>query len=151
MFTDMQVSMIEDYCFQWNVNGDMWLENFTATDSKDTAYLDEINKIRKLIITPLQGLKQACSDSGARDICHALFTFLDQVNLSAIMSQNIKNSPDVLSDNETQAIEIAREFKQLWGILIQAIRAIYDTLQDEKITLKTFSELLNQMLLQASV
>lgn len=151
MFTDMQVAMIEDYCFQWNVNGDMWLEGFTATDSKDTAYLEEINKIRTLIITPLKKIKQACFDSGARDICHALFAFLDEVNLSAIMSQNIKNSPGVLSDNETQAIEIAREFKQLWGILIQAIRAIYDTLQDEKITLKAFSELLNQMLLQASV
>ncbi len=151
MFTDMQVSMIEDYCFQWNVNGDMWLEDFTATDIKDTAYLYEINKIRKMIITPLQRIKKACSDSGARDICHALFAFLDEVNLSAIMSQNIKNSPEVLSYNETQAIEIAREFKQLWGILIQAIRAIYDVLQEDKISLKAFSELLNQMLMQASV
>lgn len=150
-FSDIQVSKIEDYCFQWNVNGDMWLEDFTASDNKDDDYLTEINSIRKAIIEPLNKFKKSCTDSSAREICHAFFSLLDELNLSAIMSESIKNSLNVLSDNETQAIEIAREFKQLWGVLIQAIRSIYNTLQDEKISLKNFSELLNQLLLQATV
>ena len=146
-FSDIQISKIEDYCFEWNVNGDMWLEDFTAINSySKSKELEEINQIREVIVEPLNTFKMACADATAEQICHAFFKLLDEINLAEIISSTIKNSENILMDNQTQAIEIAREFKQLWRILISAIKSIYNNLREEKISLKEFYELLKQML-----
>ena len=71
--------------------------------------------------------------------------------MPVIISDRIKNGANIISDDGNKAIEIAREIKQLWGVLISAIRSIYDTMKNEIITLKDFADMLKLMLFKATV
>ncbi len=158
-FNETQISKIEDYCFQWNVSGDMWLSPFTASEKStaekekddENSYLSKINRIREAIINPLQKFKKACENASAGEICEAFYALMNEVYLTQIISGQIKSRINGLGQNQEEVIEIAREFKQLWGLLTASIKSVYDNIGNEGITLKDFYELLKLMLSQMKV
>lgn len=152
---DVRISQIEEYCYKWNVKGDMWLSDFTAYDSynnEDKTYLDRINETRLIIITPLEKFKQASKNASVKVICRAFYELLEDIGVNVAISKKIKEASENTNKNEnSEVIEIARNFKQLWQVLNSIIKTIYTELSNEKMSLKEFYQLLKIMLSQSTV
>ena len=145
-FLDYDICDIENYCITWNVDGNMWESEFTAPADSDSN-LARINETRIRIIEPLSEFKDSCKNASSQDICLALFNFLDKIKLSQQMFSKIKTAS---SDNEKD-FELAREYKQLWKTVLSAVSAIYSRFDDEKISLREFSDIFNLMICGMSV
>ncbi len=138
-------AIIEDYCTEWNVKGDMWLSPFTAVNSSvenKSAYLEYINNIRVKIITPLEKFKRACEDATAREISEALYQLLRDVELSQRAYSMVCES---MKDNDEVLIENARRFRQLWELAVSCISTVFKNIPDEKMSLRRYYELIRTM------
>ena len=135
---EQEISYIEDYCLRWNIDGKMWLEDFS--EDRDIASFDEINAIRKKIITPISALNESAKSKNAKDIAVAFNKLLEDINLAECAKSVIDDS------SEADRTENARLFKQLWNALMLAVSSIYLTAGDTPMTLKAFGELLRTVL-----
>ena len=133
-----EISLVEDYCIRWNINGKMWLSDFAA--DSDLSDFDEINTIRKKIIEPLSALNTASKSSTGKEIAKAFNKFLEDIKLAEHAKAMIEDSP--LSERT----ENARLFKQLWNALMLCVSSVYLTAGDTKMSLKSFGELLRVIL-----
>lgn len=150
-YSEVEVSRLEDYCFQWNVQGEMWLSDFVGkTSDQSDKYLSDINEIRKKVIEPIRAFKEKCDEKTASQMCRALYELFETLNLPAIMSGIISAQESGVTDEQT-AVETAREFKQLWGLLTCAVRCVYNVLGNEKITFHEFYDILSQLLFNSTI
>lgn len=136
--SEQEISLIEDYCLRWNIDGKMWLSDFS--EDKDIAAYDEINAIRQKIITPLSNLNESSKSASAKDIAVAFNQLLEDISLAECAKAVIDDSL------ESDKTENARLFKQLWNALMLAVSSIYLTAGDTEMTLKAFGELLRTIL-----
>lgn len=143
---DYDISDLEDYCITWNVNGDMWLEDFTASSGEGSS-LSRINKTRAEIIEPLSEFKNSCNNASSQDICVALYKLLNDIKLSEQMFSKVK----LASCNENNGLQWAREFKQLWQTVLSAVSAIYQDMCQENMSLREFNEIFSLMISQMTV
>ena len=49
-----ETALLENYCYKWDIDGDVWEKEFTAEDNK----LEIIERVRNKIITPIIKLKK---------------------------------------------------------------------------------------------
>ena len=143
-FYEYESSMLEDYCTAWNVEGDMWLDDFTAKDKsiKDgDGYLKIVNDLRRKIIEPLNDFKSSCVDATAKQISTALYELLKKIKLSEKSYSMIK----VSSEGDEDMKIYARQFRQLWELSVSCISAVYQNIPDEKLSLRRYYELLRTM------
>lgn len=145
-FLDYDICDIENYCITWNVDGDMWDSEFTAPADEGSS-LKRINETRRSIIFPLYDFKKTCLNATAKDICLALYKMLDEINLSQQMFSKIKTA----SSDKEKDFELAREFKQLWKTVLSAITAIYTRFDNEKMSLREFSDIFALMISEMTV
>lgn len=146
---NIKISSLENYCIKWNVNGDMWLSDFTVNGELSDKQLESINQSRRVIIEPFESFKKKISGKAtAGMICRALYDLLSEIKLSQQTFSIVRRASG--SDNETQ-LEMARGLKQLWNSVLSAIKSVYDCMKDEEITLRHFYELFKLMLSQMSV
>ncbi len=79
-----EVSELENYSVIWNINGKVWLSDFTMHpegfgsefNEKARQKLVEINALRARAVNPLIKLKNACTDKSGGEICAAVYNFL---------------------------------------------------------------------------
>ncbi len=79
-----EVSELENYSVIWNINGRVWLSDFTmhpagfGSEFNEKAHqkLGEINALRARAVNPLIKLKNACTDKSGSEICAAVYDFL---------------------------------------------------------------------------
>ncbi len=143
-YSEEEISIIEDYCVRWNVEGEMWLSDFTA--SAQDASLEAVNEIRNRLIRPLEALKEESSLSEAKAVCTAFNKYIDSCGLA-------KNAAQIINDftDPDDKLEAARAFKQLWNALMSAVAAVYSTVGSAPLSLKEFGDLLRLMLSAASI
>ena len=159
------VNEIEQYCFKWGIDGEMWSKEYfgldkslidddeqklVENDGKKTGYIELIESIRKDIIQPLDKMRKLCGkgEVPASVICKAFFDLLNEYKVSDRTYSVVRTA--TLNDNETQ-IELSRGLRQLWNSVLSAVKTIYDCLKDEPISLRQFYELYRVMLSQLSV
>lgn len=138
-----EVSVLWDYCVRWNVDGKMWLDDFTAADDA----LEAVNSARKKAITPLRKLHNAVGATAtAKKTSTAFCDFLKEIGLA-------ERAYGVIEDctEDELKLETARLFKQLWNAVMSAVSSIYLTSGDEKLSLRGFSDLLRLILMQTAV
>ena len=144
---DYDVCNLENYCIKWNVNGGMWLEDFTACE-KNGKIPERLNAVRKSVIEPLERFKKACDGAAAKDICTALYSLLEEIRLSEQIYSVVKKASG--SSNDTD-LELGRASKQLWITVLGAVQSIYENMGDEKLSLRKFYELFKMMLSQMTI
>lgn len=132
---DYEANYLEEFCIKWSVDGDMWKAPFAEATQNPA-----IEKTRAALITPLEKFRAACKDATAAEICRALFELLDEMEMSKQIYSAVKAASD---ENE---LEVTRAFKQIWLGIVGAIKAIYEDMGGEKISLRAFSELIRLML-----
>lgn len=152
-FKDYEVWAIEEYCYMWNVEDDMWLSDFTAVDQRNNN-LNTVNDIRRRIIEPAVKFRKSTENPTANTLLKALTTLLEDYNLSSCansvvkLSKNIDGEKSYITEKSSE-VELVREFKQMWLLFIGAIYSLNDNFSDETISLKelcdVFSLIMSQM------
>ena len=138
-----EVSALWDYCVRWNVDGEMWKADFTAGDKE---VLEHVNAARVKAIEPLYNLHDAAKSATAKEVASAFCEFLKSTNVAERAYQVIEDCAE-----EDVKLETARLFKQLWNAVMSAISSIYLVAGDQKMTLRSFADLLRLILSQTSV
>ncbi len=132
-----EVSILENYCYKWSVDGDMWNEPFTAADEN----IEELEGIRDRVISPLVKLKKKLRrDKSAAKICAHLYDHIVECgaekNTARLMGELIKLDKDYE----------AAELKRLWGCLIDILDSINDTLGEKEIGFTEISRIMRSMI-----
>ena len=142
-----QISMLENYCYKWNVEGAMWLEDFPPKD--DLA--ESVNTVRQKIIQPLWDFKRAAQNASGAQVCEALYALFTAIgldrNISGLAASIEAQASGRPEDAQTENLLIAREHKQLWNTLMEILETMHGTLGDVPVSLKDFRDLLRLMLM----
>lgn len=131
------ISALENYCYKWAVEGEVWESEFTAPDD----HLEELEAIRRNFIEPVLKLKKKLSGrKKAEKICTVLYEHLvssgAEKNVGRMMSGLINN------DRDYEAAEI----KRLWGCLIDILDSICETLSDKELTFSEAARMMKSMI-----
>ena len=131
------ISLLENYCYKWSVDGDVWQSEFTADDKE----IERIEELRASIITPLTELKKSLRRAKtAAGICTLLYDYMianrAEDSVGRLMSGLIKNDRD----------HEAAELKRLWGCLVDILDSIYETLGEKEISFSEAAKLIKSMI-----
>ena len=136
-YTLTEVSLLENYCYKWDIDGDMWLSPFEAPDPG----LEVLEKMRGDFIGPIAALKKRLSrKASAGMVCGLLYDYLvtsgAERNTGKLMVSLVENDRDFE----------ASELKRLWGCLIDILDSISDTLGDLELPLSELSAMMRSMI-----
>ena len=127
----IEISLIENYCYKWNVDGDMWLSTFNVDDNEN-----KMDELRQKIINPIQKFKKNCENKPVSCICENIYNFLD--------NSHIKFKIDELMnyfEEEEDALTTKIDLHRVWDLIIDTLDALVDIYGGEKISLKNFKDL----------
>ena len=132
-----EVSLLENYCYKWDIDGESWLKEFTAEDEQ----LELLENIRKKTVVPLIRLrKKLVSKSTAIGICTLLYDHIvycnAEKNTAKLMGQLIRQDKDYE----------AAELKRLWGCLMDILDSLCDTLGDKEVTFAELTRIIRSMI-----
>lgn len=135
------VSLLENYCYKWGIDGAMWTEEFSGADEN----LELLENLRSSIIVPIVMLRKKISrENTAENFCRMLYNYLVESNaekcLGGLILSLIRND----HDNE------AAELKRLWGCLMNIFDGAADTLGDSMLQFSEFADILRAMTTQIS-
>ncbi len=133
----IEVSLIENYCYKWSIDGDTWTEEFTAPDDD----LERLEQIRHSIIAPLEKLKKSLAGkNNAAQFCRLIYDYIAgcgaEKNISRAMGRFIKENKDYE----------ASELKRLWSCLIDILDSVSKTLRDSEISFNEFKRIVNSLI-----
>ena len=150
-FKDFQVSAIEEYCYCWNVEGDMWKAPFTAVYAK-MDNLKTVNAIRKEIVEAIEDFRKSTINCSAGEMVNQFIKLINRfkidscANSLAKVSQGFEDTDTSFIIENSVEIQLIREFKQIWSMFNGALKSIYDNLAEEPISIKEFSDLFELLL-----
>lgn len=133
----VDISLIENYCYKWSIEGELWKELFTAYDEN----LERLEGIRKSIIEPLEKLKQKTKkEKSSKKICRLLYEYLVECgaekNVAVIMSKLIKENKDY------EALEI----KRLWSCLIDILDSTSEALGESEVSVSDVKKIIKSLI-----
>lgn len=145
---------IENYTILWGIRGQKWLgewknhpEGLGGVKSLESdKKLEELNEARRLVITPLETLRQGFRDArNLREQVTVLYAFLRDIELEQNLAQ-MAQELDAAGDNRSAQI-----LNQLWEILLSALEQMYDVLGETYWDSDHFVRLLRLLLSQYDV
>lgn len=136
---DMQltdVALLENYCYKWAVDGDIWEKPFTAEDPD----LELIEGMRSFIIGKLTALRKAVAGAAdTAEVCRLIYSCISDFNAERNTAALIDRL--VMENRDYEAAEI----KRIWGCLVDILDSAYDTLGHEAIPFSELSRMLRSM------
>lgn len=131
------VSLLENYCYKWGVDGEMWEAPFEAEDEA----LELLEGMRESFIAPVMKLKKRLGRKlTASKACRLLYEHLidcgAERNTGRLMGELVK------SDRDFEASEL----KRLWSCLIDILDSINDTLGEREISFSELSAMIRSMI-----
>lgn len=131
------ISLFENYCYKWNIDGDAWCSPFTAGDEN----LELLEEIRSSVINPVISLKKRLSRKNtAENICRMLYEYLVECKAEKSMGRLMGELIRLDRDYE------AAELKRLWGCLMDILDSIAETLGETVISLSEISRIIRSMI-----
>lgn len=115
-----RVSELENYCFEWDIEGKRWLEPF----HDDNENYHEVEETRRMIIEPLNELRKKCASANGSEICRYVFEFISKMEVQRRVN-------GVIADFEENGLTyLAKEFKRIWGMMVDILDCISDVGSD---------------------
>lgn len=134
-----KISLLENFCYKWGVKGEMWLEPFSVKRNNEaeneTSETFEAEELRKKIMTPIINLRARSLDSTGKEICKAVWNYLEEAEIS----RNISGISEDFRENGNETA--SREMRQLWDSLIDMLDALSEALSDTPVSIRDFREL----------
>lgn len=149
-FKDFEVSAIEEYCYCWNVEGDMWASPFTACNPRNNN-LTTVNKIRERIVAPVTDFRSKEHETAAELVKDLVSVFESYeltscVNSVAARSKLSGNDIKNYISEQSDRLELAREFGQMWRKFLAGLRSVYEVIGELKLSFREFSDLFSLLL-----
>lgn len=137
-FKTEDISRLENYCYEWNIDGKQWYEPFIY----DSEFCNDAEKIRNEIMQPILKLKNNCKSNKGADICSTLYNFLKETNVP----ENVYKVCSYFE--EKNMIYMSKEMKRIWDIFIDTLESVSDLYKD--INISKFRDLFLMLLRQIS-
>lgn len=138
------ISKLEIYCDIWNINHELWLEDFKFNPAgfsenfseEDKSLLSEINNIRKKIIDILLSLKEKLNKKNTgKEFVKTIYQYLVDLKID----QTLKN----IIENNKQDVIFVQENIKIWEGFIEILDDITDIVGEKFISLKEFINIFN--------
>ncbi len=135
------VAILENYCYKWGIDGDMWCEAFTGEDEN----MESVESLRNYVISPLLKLKKSLyKENTAEGFCRLIYGYLTDSNAEKCLSRLILQLIRTNKDND------GAELKRLWGCLIDIMDSVSATLGDNVLKFVDLADIMRSMLGQIS-
>ncbi len=146
-FTETQIADFENYLFVWRIDnsalGEPFRDNpsgFEQLSEEDEKKLAELEALRQQIITPLETLRAASSDSDAVTISKAIYELMKSYKLDAAVDRLCSQLESV------NLLPQADEEIRVYNLFIEALDKLTAAAGNEKLSLKAYKEYLEFML-----
>ena len=154
-YTDIpleEIAELENYCYVWDINGALWLEDFSYHEeykndnqkSQNEKLLERLNIIRRRLVFAINKFKADTENTDGAGICNALYKFITEIGITKKLNENIDELID--ENNETEA----RQLSQIWDIIVDTLEVMYKLLKNRNLSRKEFAELFRQILSESS-
>lgn len=148
-FTADEVDRMENYCLALGIRGyrkwqQAWVRRPEGTDEEE---LGRLNHLRVLFVEKISGLQAVLKQRTKTvwDVTRAVYEYLVQEKLQ----EQLKKME--LDFQERGELALAKEYAQIYRIVVELFDKFVELLGDEKITLKEYCDLLDAGLEEAKV
>lgn len=147
--SDEDISLLENYVLQNGIKGKKWFEekweykvnpNYLAEESEfDLEQKERINETKDKVLEPIIKLQDKLKkpNKTVREICTYVYEFLLDINIEETLESLINNF------NEKGDLEIAKEYSQVWQIVVDILDQMVELMGDEKISLDKFMKVIS--------
>lgn len=140
-----EISELENYAILWQINGNKWLDEWTAHPDglgekmleKDVARLQALNLSRETVVAPLQKLRYELKNCDGLSAAKSIYNLFVKMNVP----ENLKKLAETL--NSKGETDLAIEQGRIWDVVIEILDRIAFSLEGISLTPKRFNELLN--------
>ncbi|MEI6579797.1 MAG: PD-(D/E)XK nuclease family protein, partial [Eubacteriales bacterium] len=152
-FSIEDISTLENYALLWNMNGNRWLQEWTAHPggygnelfNEDAKLLAYLNTLRASVTKPLAKLKSSFEDADGEAVAKAIFDLLVEVNAG----ENLKNLAIALEENAEPVLALEQE--RLWDDLMTVLDNTATALKGSSLSAKHFRELFDLIIATRSL
>ena len=134
-----EIFKLENYCNKWGITLNKWKKDFIyeLDNENKKNEVQRLNEIRKEIINPLLKLQEKIKEEKtAENITKLLYKFLISQNIEEKVTKKIK---DLEVKNK---IELAKEYKESYQIILDVLDEIVLIFQDDKMTIDKYEKIL---------
>ena len=133
-----EIFKLENYCNKWGIKQNKWKKDFTyelEIESKKKE-VGRLNEIRKEIIEPLLKLQEEIKKNRTvKNITVALYNFIINQNIEEKISKKISEL------EEKDLLDLAKEYKESYEIIIDIFDKMVLIFDDEKITIDKYQKI----------
>ena len=137
-----ETGRLEDYVYIWRINGARWTRPFSEDPfgfegvREDSAErLAELERLRAVLITPLERLRAALSDCDGAEFAENMYGYLLALGVPERLEELAQSYEEI---GET---ELADELEPLWELAISLLEQFSATLGGVRLPAKRFAEL----------
>ena len=134
-----EIFKLENYCNKWGITLNKWKKDFIyeLDNENKKNEVQRLNEIRKEIINPLIKLQEKIKEEKtAKNITKLLYEFLISQNIEEKVTEKIK---DLEVNNK---IELAKEYKESYQIILDILDEIVLIFKDDKMTIDKYEKIL---------
>ena len=142
------VALLENYCRKWGIRGSKWLQewNYEEKTPQNEAKLAIIEKAKKEVVEPLQRLKEKMNQQKTvEDFTKQIYFFFLENGIDKQLQIRAKEL------EKEGKIELAKEQKMAWDVIIKLLDEMVMVLGKEKVTFAQYSQLLKTGLKNTSL
>ena len=133
-----EIFKLENYCNKWGIKQNKWKKDFTyelEIESKKKE-VERLNEIRKEIIEPLLKLQEEIKKNRiVKNITIALYNFIINQNIEEKISKKISEL------EEKDLLDLAKEYKESYEIILDIFDKMVLIFEDEKITVDKYQKI----------
>ena len=133
-----EIFKLENYCNKWGIKQNKWKKDFKyeLDNEKTKKEIERLNEIRKEIIEPLLKLQEDIrKEKTVKNITLALYNFIIKQNIEEKIAKKI------LELEEKDLVDLAKEYKESYEIIIDIFDKMVLIFEDEKITIDKYQKI----------
>ena len=134
-----EIFKLENYCSKWGIKQNKFKKDFTyeIDDENKKKEIERLNEIRKEIINPLVKLQEEIKyERTVKNITILLYNFLLSQDIEGKLSKKIKEL------EEKGLIDLAREYKESYSIIIDIFDEMILIFNEEKLSIDKYQKIL---------
>ena len=142
----------ENYCFVWNIRGNLFLEPFSGSPEgfreirpEDAEKLEKLNALREKVINPLEKLRKKISGASGKEFSEAFYEYLCECEVT----EGLRRLYDEFY--EAGEISAAENLDSFWSFTVSALDKFSSALGEIRLEKETMSRLFELVISEAKI